>query len=482
MPLYAGACTTDITPPPGLWMAGYAPRLTTATGVHDPLYASALVVDDGNERAALISADLISLPTDLVNSIRADIAAQIGANTSAIMLHCTHTHGGPYVGTFRCMGDRCPAYEEILCRKIAGAAAQAASELRPARLMYGEAPAQIGVNRRAIGSGRGVQMGHNYRGPVCSVVQTLCVASLEGRTFALLFSHACHPTTVGGDNLMFTGEWPGAATSHLKRRFALDGPANGVELDALPIALQGCCGDVNPMRRGSWEGVSQNGKIVAEAAHTARWNSHGSLSGALRYREIAVKLPTLPPIPLAVARSAVAEWESTLHSDRAKGAEPGRILFDLGHLEWAKDQVERNSTEPHGGQAQFSIQIIDLGGVSILGYPAEMFVSYQLDLMRQSRSPVFALGYTNGCIGYLPAASDYPAGGYEIHEAYKYYAHPMFAPDCEQVVRAASYELRNRRSGYRSLPPRLIVFTARSLTIKFMQAPDGTFWSIVSPY
>ena len=99
MPLYAGACTTDITPPPGLWMAGYAPRLTTAIGVHDPLYATAVVFDDGHERVALISADLISLPPDLVKLIRSEVSAQIGTDESAIMLHCTHTHGGPISGS-----------------------------------------------------------------------------------------------------------------------------------------------------------------------------------------------------------------------------------------------------------------------------------------------------------------------------------------------------------------------------------------------
>ena len=422
-------------------MAGYAPRLTAATGVHDPLFASALVLDDGNEQIAIVSADLISLPTDLVKSIRADIAVQIRVQESAVMLHCTHTHGGPYVGTFRCMGDRSPAYEEILCRKIAGAAAQASSGLRPARLMYGEAPVQIGVNRRAGGGGRGVQMGQNYAGAVCPIVQTLCVSSLDGRTFALLFCHACHPTTVGGENLQFTSEWPGAAATHMKRRFVLDGPTNGVERDAIPIALQGCCGDINPIRRGSWDAVAENGEMVADAAHTARWNSHGSLSGAIKHRETTLALPTLPPIPLETARSAVAEWEARLGSDRANGAEIGRVLFDQGHLEWAKDQVERNAAEPHGGTTSFRIQLLDLGGVSIIGFPAEMFVSYQLDLMRQSRSPVFALAYTNGCINYLPAANDYPAGGYEVSEAYKYYADPMFAPESEQMVRAAAYEL-----------------------------------------
>jgi hypothetical protein len=154
-----------------------------------------------------------------------------------------------------------------------------------------------------------------------------------------------------------------------------------------------------------------------------------------------LELPTLPPIPLADAHAAAREWESKRNRDRANGAEPGRILFDEGHIEWANDQIYLNSREPEGGKTSFCVQHFDLGGLSIIGFPAEMFVSYQLDLMRQSRSPVIALSYTNGCINYLPAASDYPSGGYEVNEAYKYYAHPMFSPNCEQIVRAAAYDL-----------------------------------------
>ena len=65
MPLYARVCETDITPPPDVWMAGYSFRHTPAHGVHDELFARALVLDDGHTRLAIVATDLVSLDTEL---------------------------------------------------------------------------------------------------------------------------------------------------------------------------------------------------------------------------------------------------------------------------------------------------------------------------------------------------------------------------------------------------------------------------------
>ena len=243
-------------------MSGYAPRLTPATGVHDPLHASAIVLDDGRERLCVISADLISFPTDLTDAIRAEIASRLGVVPSAIMLHCTHTHGGPFIGTFRCMGSRNAAYEEILRLKLAGIAEQAAAQLQPARLTYGEAPVQIGANRRS--SGPRAAMGRNFAGSAHpQLYKRYALPGREGRTFAMLFCHACHPTTMGGDNYQFTAEWPGVAAAELMARFERDGIENGIERDAVAVPREGCRGDINPLRRGSWEAVRHNGTVVA---------------------------------------------------------------------------------------------------------------------------------------------------------------------------------------------------------------------------
>ena len=45
-----GAAAIDITPPVGTALDGYGGRLDVSLGVHDPLYARALYLDDGITR------------------------------------------------------------------------------------------------------------------------------------------------------------------------------------------------------------------------------------------------------------------------------------------------------------------------------------------------------------------------------------------------------------------------------------------------
>src|SRR5206468_1717248 len=98
MPLYAGVCETDITPPLGVWMCGYAFRPTGCTAIHDRLYARALVLNDGHAAIAILSMDLLGLDFDLVDAVRAGIERETGIPQAGIMLAATHTHGGPNVG------------------------------------------------------------------------------------------------------------------------------------------------------------------------------------------------------------------------------------------------------------------------------------------------------------------------------------------------------------------------------------------------
>ena len=434
MPVYAGVAEVDITPPLGVWMGGYGFRSEGARDVHDPLFARALVLDNGTCRLVLLAADLITLDQDLVAAIRDGVSEKLDVAPANVMVHCTHTHAGPLTQSYRAMGVRDEPYVQMLCRKLVSAAQLAAARLQPARITYGDGSVQIGVNRRNRDPQRG-SPGVNRAGAVDGSVQCLCINTPEGNAIAVAFLHACHPTTMGGDNLSISAEWPGAAVVRLRARLDAEAAEAGRKYGALAIALQGCCGDINPNPRGGWEQVAEYGTRVANAAHAARWAAHVRAGESLEARCEVVNLPLLPTPPMDELKREEAEWRETLAEARKQG-DTGRILHAEGRLQWARDAMVSEATHQ-----PVELQCFHVGGIRILGIPAEVFVQYQLDFVRQSPEPALILGYVNGCWNYLPTAAEFPMGGYEVAAAYRYYGTRMFAPDCEALVRAAAYRL-----------------------------------------
>ena len=75
-----------------VWMAGFQNK-RAAQGVKDDLMAVAAVIDDGQTRIGIISADTIGLMRKFVLSVREDIPAEWGLDY--VMVHATHNHEGP---------------------------------------------------------------------------------------------------------------------------------------------------------------------------------------------------------------------------------------------------------------------------------------------------------------------------------------------------------------------------------------------------
>ena len=76
-------------------MAGYY-RQRGSQGVLDEIYAKAVVLDDGETKAAMVVCDLIGLPRAVVETRRI-IAEKTGIPASHVMISATHTHTGPVV-------------------------------------------------------------------------------------------------------------------------------------------------------------------------------------------------------------------------------------------------------------------------------------------------------------------------------------------------------------------------------------------------
>src|SRR6266487_6167976 len=87
-----GASQVNITPEQPVIMSGYDARKTPSTGVHDSLFASALFFSGEQNKALLITADVIGFPHTFIDSIKKTIVERTGLAADNIMIAALHNH------------------------------------------------------------------------------------------------------------------------------------------------------------------------------------------------------------------------------------------------------------------------------------------------------------------------------------------------------------------------------------------------------
>jgi len=162
--LKAGVAKVDITPSVGVRMAGFAGRVFPSLAVHDPLWARALVLDDGERRVGIVALDTVGISAEAVGEVREAAASSAGIQPEGLLLAGTHTHSGPAFwddGTFT---DEESGYWKALPGRLAELVATAAADLAPARLGAASGWCAIGINRRETVPGALVVLGRDQFG------------------------------------------------------------------------------------------------------------------------------------------------------------------------------------------------------------------------------------------------------------------------------------------------------------------------------
>ena len=144
--LRAGFARVDITPPPGVGLAGNGPEGAEARGYRLRLYARVLVLaDGGGNRVALVVADLGLSSTLLHRRVAALTARTDGIGVDRLVIAVTHTHAGPghyfEAAGYNDAGSSVLGYDPVmvdsLTARIARAVHAAVADLRPARVAWG---------------------------------------------------------------------------------------------------------------------------------------------------------------------------------------------------------------------------------------------------------------------------------------------------------------------------------------------------------
>jgi hypothetical protein len=194
--LRVGAARVSVTPPTEAfpYLPSETPSLNLApserrfSGVHDEIYARALILDDGRRRAALIVLEVTAVPN--AEALAKRVARQLGIPEAYVMLAATHTHSVPL---FSYSGANPSAREareiERLKDGALAAARQASSVLQPARVVFGRGEAWVNVNN---GEQIGSVAGYDPNGPSDKTLDVVRFETRAGAPIALLVNYASH--------------------------------------------------------------------------------------------------------------------------------------------------------------------------------------------------------------------------------------------------------------------------------------------------
>jgi hypothetical protein len=238
-PLRAGAARVDVTPTPDMLplTAGQ-----TYGSVHDPLFARALVLDNGGTKVAFISVDTTILPSS--DELLDAVTHELGIARDHVILDATHDHNAPTAAgpPGQAPNPAMDRYVPLLKRGIVEAARQANSRLQPALVGFGTGKAYVNTNRDEQ-IGEGYHMGYAPEGPSDKTVAVMSVTTPAGKPIAVYANYAVHGVVMyrvysRDGHIQITGDLPGATAAYVEQRLG-EG--------AVAVWTSGAAGDQNPL-------------------------------------------------------------------------------------------------------------------------------------------------------------------------------------------------------------------------------------------
>ena len=414
MHVRVGSARVDITPPLTIPYLGLMPRQAYFTGVHDPLFARALVFDDGRERAALVCADAIGLGNHILgpgrsftSELRARIERRCGLRGDHVMVSSTHAHSTPETLGITRLGDVPAAapWLEALLDHLASAVAMACDDTRPCALKVGTGLVPgVARNRRPAWQGLSLE-DQAARGRLDPQLQVLLCEDQEGNARQVLLNFQCHPVTVQVQP-MVSADYPGAAVEMVRR--GLPGCRDC-------LFLQGAAGNLNPVRDDTrdFRDVAVYGAMVADEALKVTARLLGG--GVAPMEDVIVRSASARVAVPPRAQPDRAEWERKLGDARALEQTAREERENLAARQQLRDAQEvLDSMEHFGVPQEAEVQVVRIGDLAIASTPGEMFTEWGLKIKKESPSPhTFIAELANGWVGYLLNPGGFAEGGYE---------------------------------------------------------------------
>lgn len=413
-----------ITPPLGIELAGFETDGRKAESVYDDLYAAAMALEHEGRRAAVVCADVIGFGMGSCGRIKAAVEARCGLKAHELLLSASHTHSGPQTceNMSPVIGRADGPYNETLTERIVQSVSSCMEGMEDCELYTATGRCGFGVNRRRIEDGK-ASFAPNEGGTAdreVPVIKAVC----SGRVRAVIFSYACHPSTVGLP--LVTADYPGRARKAIQEAYP----------GAVALFLQGCCGNIRVrtvenerFRTGTMEEVEAFGRQLGEEVTRVCEGTMEKVKPSIAARQLDITLPLEALPPREKLRETLAG------GTRRERAWAERLLAGYDCL---KPEIP------------YSIQRVIIGkGIDILALEGEVCVEYGLKAKELAKDGfLIAAGYCNRNPGYIPTRRMLTEGGYEPEESRLYYLLPSpFNESAEGAVIEGMREILCEKGG-----------------------------------
>ncbi len=408
--LSVGLAEIDITPPLGIALTGHW-RIRHADRVRDPLFARAMILDDGEAPICLITCDVLSVQRGTVLRCREAIETATGIPAERIAISATHTHYGPMVAriwTRDVLPD--PDYLAEFEAGIVRAATEAWQQRRPAQVGIGWAfEGKVSFNRRFMMRSGEVVM-HPPPGSTDILYQegktdpevgVIAVRGEDGEPLGWWVNFACH-ATVTGQSTAISADFPGELSREMKDR-------HGEQV--ITLFGNGCCGNLcqqdvfDPDRPRSGDELlrlmaERLADDVTEAESVAEFTDELALDA--RAVETAIPLRRIEPAVEQAARELLAEGYDEEDHAAYREHTYARMVLEL---------MEEKRERP---LVPAEVQAFRVGDAGVVMLPGEIFVEHGLAIkLRSPAGRTFVLELANGIVGYVPTRDAFEGGGYE---------------------------------------------------------------------
>jgi len=382
--LTAGAGRADVTPDvkamAPVVQGGYGARMAKpAVGAHDPVYARALAISDGEHRVCIVSMDLTGVPDNLDRDLVERLGKELGLDYGSLLISATHTHSS--------QGNMSPVppliaaifgpYNQKLYEFVRDRTEQAVREA-----MTNMRPAEIGVATTQLPG-----LNHNRRGEQGNTITddqmtVLYAHTPQGEPIGMAVFYTAHATVLDSDNFLISGDWPGAMERAIE--FALPG--------VVAMHVNGAEGDQAPS--------TKFGSTFA---------SVGFYGGALAEKAVGLAMSA----PSQGEAKVMSAWEDF----KLPKPEVSPAFMEVTGKEYHISKELAESLASQVTVPSIPISVVRVDDLAIISMPGEAITEIGLELKKRAQAAgakyAAIAGLAGRDVSYILTEEQYNKGGYE---------------------------------------------------------------------